>query len=72
MTLLLEAAERDRYEFVVNYAAIDFERLVERLPGDVAWLARIWMHTGLLTSDGEAKPALDVWRRALARPHVSP
>ncbi len=72
MTLLLEAADQDRYEFVVNYAAIDFERLVERLSGDVATLARIWMYTGLLTSDGTPKPALGAWLAALARPVAEP
>jgi len=68
MTLLLEAAQRDRYEFVVNYAATDFEKLSARLSGEVGTLSRIWMHTGLQASDATAKPALAVWRNALARP----
>lgn len=62
MELLLQTAERDSFEFVVNFAGIDFERLTARLSGDVRELALVWTYTGLETGDGQAKPALEVWR----------
>lgn len=62
MELLLPTAERDSFEFVVNFAGIDFERLTARLSGDTRELAMIWTYTGLETGDGLAKPALEVWR----------
>lgn len=62
MELLLQTAERDGFEFVVNFAAIDFERLTARLSGDIRELSLIWTYTGLETGDGAAKPALEVWR----------
>ena len=62
MELLLQTAERDDFEFVVNFAAIDFERLTARLSGDIRELSLIWTYTGLETGDGAAKSALEVWR----------
>lgn len=62
MDLLLQTAERDSFEFVVNFAGIDFDRLTDRLSGNIRDLALIWTYTGLETSDGAAKPALEVWR----------
>lgn len=59
--LLLRTAARDYYEFVINFASTDFERLVARLqpPGDD--LARIWAYTGMQTSGKRPKPASAVW-----------
>ena len=62
MDLLLRTAERDSFEFVVNFAGIDFDRLTARLSGDIRELALIWTYTGLETGDGSVKPALEVWR----------
>ena len=62
MELLLRTAERDSFEFVVNFAGIDFDRLTARLSGDIRDLALIWTYTGLETGDGAAKPAFEVWR----------
>jgi hypothetical protein len=59
--LLLRAATRDRYEFVINFATTDFEKLCARLPAPMDDLARIWAYTGMQTSDGTPKPALAVW-----------
>ena len=75
LRLLLATAARDRYRFVVQFAGLDFERLVERLPPPTADLARIWCFTGLAHSDGRAKPALAVWeawRRAALEPPAPP
>jgi hypothetical protein len=59
--LLLEAAARDRYEFVINFATTDFDKLCAKLPAPIDEVARIWAYTGLQTSEGKAKPALAVW-----------
>lgn len=59
--LLLNTAQQDRYEFVVQFATTDFEKLCEKLPAPVDDLARIWAFTGMQTSSKEPKPALAVW-----------
>jgi Glycosyl hydrolase family 53 len=59
--LLLKTAARDYYEFVINFASTDFERLVARLQPPLDDLARIWAYTGMQTSDKRAKPASAVW-----------
>lgn len=59
--LLLKTAARDYYEFVINFASTDFERLVARLPPPRDDLARIWAYTGMQTSDKRPKPASAVW-----------
>jgi hypothetical protein len=67
--LLLQVAARDRYEFVINFATTDFEKLCDRLPPPVDDLARIWAYTGLQTSAAQPKPALAVWDAYLHAPH---
>lgn len=64
---LLAAAERDRYRFVVTFAPIDYDRLLGALPKPSQDLARVWAYTGLEEGGGEAKPALAVWDRWLAK-----
>ncbi len=59
--LLLETAQRDRYEFVIGFATTDFEKLCDKLPPPVDDLARIWAYTGLQKSDKTPKPALATW-----------
>jgi hypothetical protein len=59
--LLLKTAARDKYEFVVNFASTDSDRLVARLRPPLDDLARIWAFTGMQTSTGRPKPALAVW-----------
>jgi hypothetical protein len=59
--LLLKTAARDRYEFVINFATTDFDRLCAKLPPPVDDLARIWAYTGMQTGDKVRKPALEVW-----------
>jgi hypothetical protein len=59
--LLLKTAARDRYEFVINFATTDFEKLCAKLPPPIDDLARIWAYTGLQASDARPKPALAIW-----------
>jgi hypothetical protein len=68
---LLAIAARNDYEFVINFATTDSEKLVARLRSPMDDLARIWAFTGMQTSDKKPKPALKVWeayRRAAYTP----
>lgn len=67
---LLASAARDRYAFVITFATTDFEKLCAKLPAPVDDLARIWAYTGLQTSAGNPKPALEVWDAYLAARHA--
>ena len=59
--LLLKTAARDSYEFVINFATTDSERLVAKLRPPLDDIARIWAYTGMQTSDRRPKPASAVW-----------
>ncbi|HXP58920.1 MAG TPA: glycosyl hydrolase 53 family protein [Dongiaceae bacterium] len=66
---LLKSAARDRYEFVINFATTDFEKLCAKLPPPLDDLARIWAYTGLQTSEPQPKPALVIWDAWLKAKH---
>ncbi len=65
--MVLEQAFWYDFEFVINWAGIDFDPLVSRLPADVQDSAKLWMYTGLKKFNGEKKQAYEVWRRYLSR-----
>jgi hypothetical protein len=67
---LLKTAARDGYEFVINFATTDSERLVARLPPGVADLARIWAFIGMQTGDLRPKPASAVWQGFFRAAHT--
>lgn len=58
---LLKTAARDNYEFVINFATTDSDRLVSRLRPPAADLARIWAYIGMQTGEKRPKPASAVW-----------
>lgn len=60
---LLDTASRDRYQFVINFATTDFEKLITKLPTGAGELALIWAYTGMQTSSLSPKPAQEVWDR---------
>ena len=68
--LLLKTAARDKYEFVINFASTDSDRLVARLRPPLDDLARIWAFTGMQTSTEKPKPALAVWDGFLKAKYV--
>lgn len=68
--LLLKTADRDRYEFVINFATTDFDKLCAKLPPPADDLARIWAFTGMQTGAYEPKPALAVWDAFLDKPYA--
>jgi hypothetical protein len=59
--MLLKTAARDNYEFVINFATTDSDRLVARLRPPLNDLARIWAYVGMQTADRRPKPASAVW-----------
>ena len=59
--LLLKTAAREKYEFVINFATTDFERLVIKLRPPQDDIARIWAFTGMQTGEKKPKPALAQW-----------
>jgi hypothetical protein len=67
--LLLKTAARDKYEFVINLATTDSERLVARLRPPLDDLARIFAFVGMQTSDRRPKPASAVWDGFLRAKH---
>lgn len=70
--LLLKTAAQDHYEFVINFATTDFERLCDKLPPPIDDLARIWAYTGMQTSGKKPKPALATWDAWLQAKYQSP
>jgi hypothetical protein len=59
--LLLKTAAREKYEFVINFATTDFERLVAKLRPPQDDIARIWAFTGMQTGDKKPKLAQAQW-----------
>lgn len=66
--VLLRTAFREKYRFVVTFATTDFEKLVAQLPQEAQDLAGIWAYSGLQSSNGKRKPALDLWDYFLTFP----
>jgi hypothetical protein len=64
---LLEAAQRHRFLFVNNFVIRDYEPLWRKIGSTD--LAAVWKNTGLYDAAGHPRPALRVWREALARPY---
>jgi arabinogalactan endo-1,4-beta-galactosidase len=69
---LLKTAARDNYEFVINFATTDSDRLVAQLRPPLADLARIWAFIGMQTSDRRPKPASAVWDGFLRAKYEQP
>ena len=70
INFLLRKSSEHKFEFIVNWVAVDFDKLVKDIPSLFARsLAMLWAYTGLERSDGVAKPALAVWDAYLALPN---
>jgi hypothetical protein len=59
--VILSAAQRGGYVFVIGWTGMDFDRLINRLPASVREIAGIWVHTGLADAQGTPKLALGIW-----------
>lgn len=58
---ILDYATRKQVPFVVNWVAIDFDPMIEKLPAPMDEIAKAWVHTGLQKADGRNKRALQIW-----------
>jgi hypothetical protein len=67
---LLEAADRYRFRFAVNFVIRDYEPLFEKLGKQD--LHAIWKNTGLYDAEGKPRPSLNLWRKALERRYQAP
>jgi len=68
LKIMLETAQNNDVEFVINYASYDFDKLLEIIPpGQIREVATIWAYTGLVKSNGIAKPALSIWDEYYAK-----
>lgn len=65
--LLLDAAQEYDFVFVVNFVLRDYDALWRQI-GAHEDLTIAWRDTGLYDEDGGTRPALDLWRAALALP----
>ena len=69
--LLLRKAHEYDFEFVINWANIDYDKLLEIFPDkNLREFATIWAYTGLQRSDGCKKKALYVWDAYLKLPKI--
>jgi hypothetical protein len=64
----LSAGDRHQLPFIVNFVARDYDELWQKLPAESQELGMVWRDTGLYDEAGMARPALALWRSALARP----
>ena len=69
---LLQEAEERQITFVINFVLRDYDALYKLVPEADRELARVWRDTGLYGGAGDPRPALEIWRTALARPYHPP
>jgi hypothetical protein len=66
---MLKKAAENHFEFVVNFASTDYNKLMEVIPsGEARELATFWLYTGLERSDRCSKESLGVWDAYLNLP----
>ncbi len=70
MTLLLEAAQKYQFRFIVNFVLRDYDALWQQMGASEDFIIA-WRDTGLYDENGIERPALALWRTALEREFVS-
>jgi len=63
---LLQAAQQHDFRFVIQFVAQDYDQLCVQI--ECTDFQRLWQDTGLWDEQGQARPALTVWRNWLTRP----
>lgn len=63
---VLDYAAQNQVPFVINWVAVDFDPMINKLPAPMNEIAKAWVHTGLQDSNGQDKIALGVWNSYLA------
>ena len=66
--LLLDAAQKHRLLFVVNFLVRDYDVLWQTTLGAPEDINKAWRDTGLYDQDGNPRPVLDEWKSRLALP----
>ncbi|MCB0279850.1 MAG: glycosyl hydrolase 53 family protein, partial [Calditrichaeota bacterium] len=61
VSAMLQLAMLHEFKFVINYAAIDYDKMLMYYSPETQDIAKIWAWTGLAKSGGQTKPALQVW-----------
>ncbi len=69
LSMLLDQAQAHRLAFVVNWVAVDYDKLTAQLPPEAQELATVWQYDGLWDSSDLPKPALATWDGVLAKPY---
>jgi hypothetical protein len=59
---LVKFAKEDNYIFVVWFVPVDYERLLEKLPGHPE-TSLIWVNAGLFDANVQPKPAWEEWQK---------
>ncbi len=67
---LLEQANQRDFTFIINFVLRDYDALWEAI-GSPQW-AIVWRDTGFYDENGVSRPALDIWRDALAHEQIDP
>ena len=70
LDMVLNSAQEHKFVFVINWVAIDFDYMIEKLPRDSRSIAMAWVHTGLLDKYLKPKMAYQIWQTNLAKHDV--
>lgn len=71
--LTLRKGEEYKFLFIVNWEAIDSDKLLEKFPvGLIRDLGRLYAYLGFEKSDGTPKKALAIWDKYLKLPYKAP
>ena len=65
---LLENAQQQEYAYVIWWTHRDYDALWEVFPENQKDLGQLWIGTGVLEENGDAKAALDAWGKAFEVP----
>ena len=64
---LLDNANKHGYEFIIWWAHMDYEKLLEVFPTEARDIGRLWRDTGLIDQDGKERPAYFTWKKVLSQ-----
>lgn len=65
LDMVLKNAQKHKFVFVINWVAIDFDRMIKKLPRKIRPIAMAWVHTGLLNKNLKPKKAYGLWVQTL-------
>jgi len=68
LNLLLQKGKTHLFPFIINFIAIDYDRMLPKLPEDIREISKVWVSTGLADAAGRGKAALELWDSYLRLP----